>query len=428
MRSLLYLGFGAEAGQHAGFLDPDALPEELAFYRSMAILLDGGSDPQTPFASMLDCDGPAALWAALAHDRLPREGLLNRDAVLQAFLGLPAHLRHHLGAGLAEKFLAQGDAEATRLIRDAMERGADSDHGVVALLDAKVDLEAGDVDAAQTHAEAAVALDGDDADSLIALVETHFRKLEPMDAELAEALHALQGETDGTALGEEIDRALVLALALSGQTDVAFANEAAKGPVLADLWRVVADRAADDDFLRHAVLSSPPDRPDTDPEVGSGIAKRLLALGFPDAAVVWLGSVGPDDPPERRITAATAELARGDARTALQLLAAMSDPEAEALRARALVQLDDLSAASTALIAAGKPNEATRLGLWEGDWAGLDPETPESWLATASHVLPAGSEGEAGLLARGGETLTNSQAAREAVEALLSSVPAPTGE
>jgi len=90
----------------------------------------------------------------LANDRLPRKGMLNRDAVLQAFLGLPGHLRDHLGVGLAEKFLAQGDAEAARLIRDAMERGSALDKGAVEVLDAKVSLVTGDVDAAQSHAEA----------------------------------------------------------------------------------------------------------------------------------------------------------------------------------------------------------------------------------------------------------------------------------
>jgi len=64
VRSLLYLGFGAEAGQHADLIDPSEGGEELALYRSMAILVDGGTDPDTPFATMLDCDGPAALWAA----------------------------------------------------------------------------------------------------------------------------------------------------------------------------------------------------------------------------------------------------------------------------------------------------------------------------------------------------------------------------
>jgi hypothetical protein len=425
VRSLLYLGFGAEARQHAAFLEPSAAPTELALYLSMAIIVDGGSDPQTPFAAMLDCDGPAALWAALAHDHLPRKGRLNRDAAVQAFLALPAHLRQHLGPGLAEKFLTQGDAEAARMIRDAINRAPNADNVAIAVLDARADLDAGNLDAAQSHAAAAVALDGDHADSLIALVEAHFLKLEPMEPEVAEALLALQGETQGTAIGADIDRALVLALGLSGQTEAAFANEGSAGPALADLWRVALDRATDDDFLRQAVLSSPAERPETVPEVGFGVAKRLLALGLADAALVWLGPVGPGDPPERRLLAASVALAQGDAKSAVQLLAAMVDPEAEMLRAKALIQLGDLAAAGEALVAAGKPEEALRLTLWNNDWARLDQDLPQTWLTTASHALSEEPGEQVGLLARGSETLTESLAAREAVKTLLSTVALP---
>jgi tetratricopeptide (TPR) repeat protein len=427
IRLYLYLGFGAEARQHADMIDDPSVTDELAYYRSMARILDGESDPQTPFAAMLDCDGPAALWAALAHDRLPAGRSLNRDAILQSFVALPSHLRLHFGSGLAEKFLAMGDAEAARLIRDAVERTPDADMAAVALLDASADMHQGDVEAAQAHAEHAVSLDGNDASALVALVEAHFRKLDPIDTQISEALIALQGETRGTAEGAAVDRALVLALALSGQTDSAFVADGAKAEVLADLWRVTLDRATDDEFLRHAVLSGGADRPETSPDVALGVAARLLALGFPDAALAWLGPVADTDPAERRRLAATAAFKSGDGRTAVQLLDGLHDPELEDLRASALIQLGDLSGAGEALAAAGNGDEAARVGRWDGDWTGLEAATPEPWLKAADHVAPANQEGDLGLLAKGGRSVEDGLAAREAIEALLSSVPSPAG-
>lgn len=317
VRLHLYLGFGAEAAQQAGLLDLESEDRSLAYYRSMARLVDGESDPDTPFANMLDCDGPAALWAALARDRLPAGPGVNRDAILRAFLALPPHLRSHLGSPLAEKFLARDDADAVRVIRDAIERTPNADPGAVALLDAESDLRLGDPESAQDHALEAVALDGNQAEALVALVETHFRQLQPISSDVPDALMALRGETSGTALAAEVDRALVLSLGLSGRTEAAFLDPAATGDTLIDLWRVIQDRATDSDFLRRAVLPEGETPPDLDADLDLAIANRLLALGFPDAALVWTGPVLPADQPDLRLAAAEAELGRRDARRAV---------------------------------------------------------------------------------------------------------------
>jgi hypothetical protein len=422
---LLYLGFGAEAGQTADLLGSDAANDRLPLYRSMARLVDGDSDPQTPFAAMLECDGPAALWAALAHDRLPVGPEVNGDAIVQAFQALPSHLRRHLGPALAEKFLERNDSEAARIIRDAIERSPDADPAAVALLEAKADLHNGDTEAAIEHAEAAVALDGDQADNLIALVETHFRKMKPLDPGVAEALMAVQGENEGTERGPAIHRAIVLALALSDQTEAAFMQGGLSGGVEADLWRVVHDRAADDDFLRHAVLAPDAQPPGVDSDVKLATARRLLALGFSDAALTWLGPVALTDAPELRLLAAQAETASGNATTASELLTGLQGPEAETLRAKALEQLGDLTAASAALVSAGETEAAARLDLWRGDWDALKSVAPDAWLTAAEYAKPAPVDVASGLLGRGNKTIDASLASRSAIEALLATVPSP---
>lgn len=425
-RQLLYLGFGVEARQHLAMLGDGAASDVAPIYRSMSHLVDGETDPPSPFAGMLECDGPAALWAALAQDRLPAGPGVNRDAILQAFLALPAHLRRHLGSALAEKFLAVDDTEAVRMIRDAMERSPNVDAGALALIDAKASLQEGDADAAQAHAETAVALDGDRAENLVALVETHFRKLQPMDPEVAEALMAIRRETEDGEVGAEVDRAIVLALALSDQGEAAFKADPAPS-VLSDLWQVIVARAADDDFLRQAVLPADAPRPDVAQDVARAMAERLLALGFPDATLVWLGPVVASDPVDQRVMAAKAQLSRRDAATALALLEGITDPEAEALRASALLLLGDLSAAHSALSKAGDSETATRVGLWNGNLSGLPPESAEAWQATADLAEPLPGAEATGLLGRGSQTVEASLAARDAIDALLADVPPPLG-
>lgn len=428
VRSHLYLGFGAEAAQLADLAKGGDIDEVMTLYRSMARALDGDSDPGTPFATMLDCDGPAALWAALARDRLPAGPDMNRDAILRSFLALPPHLRAHLGASLAEKFLKIDDPEAVHTIRNAMERTPDINAATVALLDAERELHLGNADAAQTHAETAVALEGNAAEGLVALVEAHFRKLAPITPDIAEALIAGRGEAGETEQAANIDRAIVLALAMSGQVDAAFQHKGAAGDTLVDLWRVAERLATDDDFLRHAVLparSSPPDLPT---DLNIGIARRLLTLGFSGSALDWLGDVRPEDPPERRLLAATALQDQGDARSALALLEGLSGADAASVRAQALLQLGDLAAAEEVLSVTGHTEAAARAGLWKGDWSELDPTAPDIWQTAAGLTKPSEPDGTTGLLGRGAQTVEASAAARAAIDALLNGVAKPGSE
>jgi hypothetical protein len=427
VRALLYLGFGAEAAQQAKLSDLGAEDETLALYRSIARLVDGESDPETPFSTMLDCDGPAALWAALARDRLPPGAGVNRDAILRAFLALPPHLRVHLGSPLAEKFLAHGDADAARVIRDSMDRAPTADPGAVALLDAESELHNGDAEAARDHALEAVALDGNEAEGLVALVETHVRQLDPIDAEVPAALTALRGEIGESGLADSVDRAIVLSLGLSGQTEAAFDHRAAAGKTKAELWRVVQARAPDDDFLRFAVLPPDAKAPDVTPELALDIARRLSGLGFPDAAIAWLGNVLPTDAPDRRLVASKAELDRGAAQRVIDLLSGLPGPEADALRAEALVQLGDLAAAEALLTAAGETEAALRAELWQEDWSSLDPTAPDAWQAAAGLTVPSETGAAKGLLGRGEDAVAASEDARTKIEALLGAVAVPDG-
>lgn len=379
VRLHLYLGFGAEAVQLAGLVTDTPDAETLSLYKSMGRIIDGEPDPATPFAMMLDCDGPAALWAALARDRLPGGHGMNRAAILRAFLALPPHLRNHLGAGLAERFLAVADPDAARIVRDAMARAPHSQAQPIARLDAASELQLGNPDAAQRHAAEAVAMDGNDVDALLTLVEAHFRKLQPMGPDVADTLRSFLGEVGEADRREHLKRAIVLSLALSDQFDAAFGYQDLAKDVISDLWRVAASRADDDTFLRHAVLPDGAVPPKVAKDLEFEIADRLLDLGFPDAALAWIGPVSSADPPQRRLVAAAAQLRLGEARSVVGLLEGLDDPESAAIRAQALLQLDDLPAAAAALSAAGRPDDAARVELWRGATAPAGSAVPEIW-------------------------------------------------
>lgn len=424
IRLHLYLGFGAEAAQYGALLEGQDQPTELVVYLSMARLIEGSQDPETPFAAMLSCEGPAALWAAIAHARLPQGRAVNADAIVRNFLALPPHLRGLLGPALAEKLLERGDFDAARMIRDALARTPEIQVGVVALMDASAELRANRPEAARAHASVAIAEDARKVEGLVALVEAHFQKSDPLSPDIADSLRAFQREAGGNAAPIAQKRAFVLALALSGQTDEAFSTAATLDVETGDLWKVAQRLANDDAFLRHAVLSGNGSAPKVRPEVRYSVSARLLDLGFVDAALVWLGRVEPNDASADRRLAARAELVRGDARRVLALLAGLSDPEDDILRATALVQLGALAPARQAYEAAGKSDESRRLLAWERDWAGLQAEGSATWSDAAAVALPV-SPVDAGLLARGAALLDDSAAARAAVDALLSSVDSP---
>ena len=423
VRRHLFLGFGAEARQYAALIPAAEAPPELAWYQSMSHLVEGESDPATPFAKMLPCDGPAALWAAFALDRLPKGKDVNIEAIQRSFLALPPHLRTALGAGLAEKMLARGDDAAARLIRDSMERAPFADPVAIALMDAKAELHAGRPEASRDHAKAAVAKAGSDIAPLITLVDTHLPRAEPLSPDVAESLAAVLGESAGRADEPAIRRALVLALALSGQTAAAF--EASEGAAPPELWQVAGRLAPDDDFLAHAVLAANQDPPGIAPEVRGQIARRLLDLGFADSALQWLGPLGSEPAAGARLLAAEGELARGDARATLALLGGLDLPEARTLRGRAHVQLGDYAPARALLLAAGDTEEAARLRTWTQDWPGLSAEGNEPWKTAATLVVRPDPEAGAGLLARGTRLAEEGTGAREAVAALLAAAPSP---
>jgi tetratricopeptide (TPR) repeat protein len=334
---------------------------------------------------------------------------------------LPPHLRLHLGPRLADLLLKR-DADAARMIRDAVDRTPDVPAGTVALIDAKAELQALRPEAALGHAETAVLEDGSGLPALAALVEAHFQSGMVLSPDVADSLRALRDVTREDAARR--DRALLLALALSGQVDEALDLAGEDHPDGGDLWRAVTRHADDNAFLSHAVLGPEEPAPPVDADVALQIGARLASLGFPEAALNWLGPVTSSAAPEWRMAAATAELALGNARGTLLLLAGLSSPEALALQAAAYQQLGAFDAARQVLTSAGKVDEGNRLASWGGEWDVVKADGASAWAEAATFADPAPTP-SAGPLAEGQAALDVSAAARSAISALLAEVPAP---
>lgn len=424
MRVHLFLGFGAEAIQYAALLDPQPADAEIHLYSDLARIIDGMESPASAFTGMLGCDGAASLWAALLYTRLPAGPDVNSAAVVRNFAALPAHLRQHFGAELVDKLLDSGDAEAARMIRDTVARTPWVPAAEVDLLQARADLAAGRPDQAAAHAETAIAGGASGSAPAIALIEAAFRKGAPVPPDLAETVRSFLKEAEGTVAEPDLRRALALALALSGQAEKAVAEGAGAPHAVSDLWLALGMRASDDAFLNLAVVAPGSSPPPTTAAVATLVSDRLVTLGFPEAALSWLGPVDADAAPDRRIIAARAEQARGDSRRALELLQDLSGTEIAAVRAVALMQLGKLDPAMDALRAAGDEGEAQRLLTWQRDWTRLHADGPEVWRAAAG-VAVTDTPLETGLLAQGSTLLEDSQSARQVVADLLAAVPVP---
>ena len=427
VRTHLALGFGAEALQYLGFLDQTTDPD-LAIYASMARIIDGQDDPASPLGRMLACDTAAALWAALLHDRLPAGSGVNTNAVLRSFSALPAHLRRLFGPELAERFLLSGNAEAARMLRDATARAPDMALQDLDLVDARSGLANGRAEEAANLAEAA--LNGGAAAGMaavITLVEARFALAEPITPDLLATVQSYQLEAAGTPTEAGLQRALALALALSGQPSAALEAARPVPDTLADVWRAISLRATDAQLIDVAVLPDGAETPQVAGEVALGLAARLTDLGFADAALAWLDR-SADAAPGFALAAARAELLRSDAGAALALLDGESGTEAEGLRAQALERLGQLGPAAEAWRAAGDAAQAGRLAAWRRDWAGVSPGDTAPWADAAGLAVarvPGTGPEEDGLLARGSALVEDSASARRAIETLLAAVPAP---
>lgn len=322
-RFLLHIGFGAEARALLAAFPLDH--PDLARLRSMGRLVDGAPDPAGAFRGLAACDGPAALWAALADPALP-PAAIDRPALLRAFSSLPPPLRRNLGPPLAERFLNAKDTATATALQEAILRLPGLPDPRSQVMAARLSGAMGLGAQASDHLDAALADSGPaQHQALIALVDLHLAEGRALDPGIADSLSAFLPQMEGTTDHPALLRAHVLALGLEGRFDEAFAALPAAPEAAAALWRLLS-AGPDSAILLHAIGAETMQIPQ---DTRTAIAERLLQLGFPDQARLWsplvISQPAPPDSPAAQ--AGTAPEPQGEAGAdPLQRLASLLSP------------------------------------------------------------------------------------------------------
>jgi hypothetical protein len=422
-RLYLALGFGAEARQMIDLLSvPD---EEAAFLREMTWIVDLEPPPANPLAGQENCDSTSALWATLAlavgGDEPARP--INANAVARSFSALPVHLRRQLSPTLTQFFLQRGDTATARLLRDATLRPSSEAGTRVDLMDAGYRLATGDADGAAKEAMTALASGGGDGpDAAIMLVHAAFAGDRVVPSDLPATIAAFLIDARRTDREARLARALVLAFAMSDDFEAAFDALAESPQTAPELWQLAADAATDDVLLRHALIVP---SITIDDDTVLRIAGRLQALGFPQQALGWLGR-GKAPAAEARMIAARAHLALRDARATILVLEGDRSKEAEDIRARALLQLGDVTAAAAAFDRADLAEKADAARRAAAEWPLVAEIGAEPWKTAALHALPPRpADPTAGPIAQAVALSDDSAASMTAATALLDAVLSP---
>lgn len=391
IRYLLNLGFGSEARELISTLAVQSQDREA--WSSMARILDLEHAEQSAFSGMDGCDTAAAFWATMSTPEGTAANTINTKAVLRTFSGLPVHLRRHLGPGLANRLLADGDTASAEAVRAAVMRAPGESGPQVSLMGAAVAAAKGNV----AEAEATLTDLASDStttvepEALIALVDSLVQQGKPADPDISVTLDALAFEHRGAPLETELRRAHVLALASNGDFGAAF-SALPNGPgAEAALMEMLGQQGPDSAILEHATLAANVPVPDIPRATRLVIADRLLALGFADPAAHWVGDIvlkpGSATEPER-LLAANIAIAQKDARLTLRLLAGSGTQEAAVLRARAQAQLGDMSAAANTFLELGDTDARNRTLRLAQDWQALPESMDDPWRATADLIEP----------------------------------------
>lgn len=409
-RYLLHLGFGAEARQLAPlFPDP---PPDAALRDSLARLLDGDPDPGGAFAGMAGCDTAAALWSMLA-DPAPAPA---PPAILRSFSALPLHLRRQLAPALADRFLAAGDAAAARAVRDAVLRAPGDPGDAIRLMERHIDHPEGPPAAALANLQAAPGETG--VRAVIESLQAETARGVPAADPLVTAAEALLMEHRGAEAEPALRAALAGAHALRGESGRAFDLAAGHPALEAEVWAQMAAHGPDGDLLLRAIVAPKALPQITAPDTDRAVARRLIALGFPEAALPWLSPArrGTETAlPEDRLIEAEALLALGDARNALRLIA--GEAGAADLRSAALRALGDPTALDLL-----EGDAARALAREIGQWERVAATDLAPWATAAAARNPV-ADPPGTPLARARALVDDSAAARAAIGALLATTP-----
>ncbi len=397
VKTHLHYGFGAEA---RNLLQQFSLPVEgSGNLLALSYLVEGDRPVPDPFTGMQSCDSPAALWSLLSAEDGPRLIGLNSPAVVQAFGGLPAEMRRHLGPDVVRRLISQGDASGAEMVRHAIGRTLPPNDPAQTLMAAESSLTAGKPEAAETLLTSLPAGQRS-PEAILTLAEAAYVQRKPMDSKDVLTLESLAFEAGGGQRSADLVRALARMRALAADYPGAFTAAGQDAALQADIWGLLAEVGPDGALLHHAAPLTVEEIRRLPAPMRRRMADRLLALGLPDLAKDWSFEVPTGPEFELRL-----DLARNNAPalraaiaspgSALALLAQDPALATEVLTAAgAFDQLADLFAQS------GDAEQADRARRWAGTWDGAQSESNDVWAGLAKASAPVEAPPDTGPLQR----------------------------
>ncbi len=373
-RTYIHFGFGAEA-ERVLTLVPDPSPE-LDALQALTRIVDGSAiEGANPFLGQSGCAQDFALWSTLADPE--KIDMSQSDALLRAFANLPRHLRHQLGPRLSRSLNKLEHNELAAAVLRDIDRSSGSTGPSHDLAEAEVESATGKTEIVVEKIEKVVASDSDvSPEALIKLIDMHYLEKKALRPDVPELAASYATEHRQGKWGSELRRVHAMSLALAGRFEAAFEAldvsaeldgpalaAAASGPVL----ELLAQNADDVTFLTFALpLAEPSDRK-LPASLAANLSERLLALGFPQQAQAIIKKATPRGMSrEDRLLRANIALANGLPHRAMIEVLNLTDPEASAIRARAMQANGDYEMAGQVLLDAESPENAAR-NLWLGD-------------------------------------------------------------
>lgn len=339
-RTYLHFGFGREARQA---LQLDGLrSSEREILVSLAAILDEEIPPNDLLIQQFGCVGAVSLWSALARKTILGTGEEERTAMITAHRNLPEAIRALTGLLLADLFLEVGDHAAAAEILAP---------GIGMVQQTTVEVGMAEAEIVRQAVGAGPAIDRlnemvDDGSRMTAAAMTELLTLSlvdgmPVDEATLTLASALRFEERGTASAAALAVAELRTLIASDRFEQAqdlIANDTEDLPaevfagMETELVVAAAERMADSEFLYFAFGGTGLSQSDRSV---NAVARRLIALGFPEEADRLLDAPAEgDDMLERGYLGAEAAISMGRDTAAAGALAGMSGPRADALRAR----------------------------------------------------------------------------------------------
>ncbi len=440
-RFYIHYGFGAEARDTLALIQ-DGTDEAAVLHQLAAIMEDGHVSLTSSLSGQLNCDGPAALWAVLSHQALPKNLPVNAKGAILAFDALPKHLRSHLGPKLSRRFLDADDKVSADKVLRILSRSDETSLPGAELVGAEIDRADGQYPTAIRGMESVVSSNSEpSAEALIQLIDTSIQSDTSISFEYVVLAGAYVQQYRGGPLEQDLARVYLIGLAASGAFDQSFRERErlveifdAEGLTNVDeeLLNQLVSNADDVTFLKHVMANSQSDKT-LSADIANKSADRLIQIGFPERArpLVSADAAGKAGR-ERQLLRAEISLLEGKPRQAEVDLLALEGQEADLLRARAKSQYGDHSDAARMYASAGDTDQFLRQSWLAEDWDQL--------LLTNDRVLSDGAalaslessedqqdSQEGRILTHNRGLIQKSAAARDTIEEILLANPSPEG-